>query len=342
MDRKATKIQDVARVAGVSTATVSRAISNPEIVSEVTREAVFEAIRTTGYHINLMARNLRRKRTGAIVVLVPNLGNPFFSRILSGIEQTAAAEGLSVLIVDTKHPDADQAQLVSYLHNTRADGLIALDGSLPRALLGDGQASSAMPPIVFACEWIADSSFPNVAIDNEAGAAMAVRHLHELGHRNIGHVTGPSGNVLTETRLAGTRKALASLGLDIRDEWFIDGDFSLQSGADAARQWLAMEERPTALFCASDQMACGFISELSQEGLSVPGDVSIVGFDDIDIARRFIPPLTTIHQPRNAIGNAAARLLIEQISGDETEAASAVHQVLGVELVVRKSTAPLA
>ncbi|WP_159588071.1 LacI family DNA-binding transcriptional regulator [Chelativorans xinjiangense] len=339
MERKTPNIQDVARLAGVSTATVSRAISTPSVVSEATREAVFDAVRRTGYQINLTARNLRRRRTGAIVVMVPDLGNPFFSRILAGIEHVAAPAGFSVLIVDTKQPHAEEGQLFTYLHNTRADGLISLDGSLPRALLERLDGSNGLPPIVFACEWMAGGLFSKVVIDNAAGAAMAVRHLHGHGHRRIGHVLGPQGNVLTSARLKGTRAALEDLDLRIVPEWFFDGDFSLQSGAEAARAWLALQERPTAVFCASDQMACGFISELSMEGYSVPQDVSVVGFDDIDIARRFIPSLTTIHQPRNDIGAEAAKLLIERI-GNGKAAAPAVEEVLPVELVARESSGP--
>ncbi|MCT8999768.1 LacI family DNA-binding transcriptional regulator [Chelativorans intermedius] len=339
MDRKTPRIQDVARAAGVSTATVSRAISNPSVVSEATRNAVFEAIRSTGYQINLTARNLRQRRTRAIVVLVPNLGNPFFSHILAGIEQVAASAGFSVLIVDTKQPHANEGQLFTYLSSSRADGLIVLDGSLPVALFERRGTAGGLPPVVFACEWIAGSPFSKVMIDNAAGAAMAIRHLHGLGHRCIGHVSGPRGNVLTDTRLQGTRAALAELGLPVRREWFFDGDFSLQSGAEAARAWLALDERPTAVFCASDQMACGFISQLSMEGYTVPRDVSVVGFDDIDIARHFIPPLTTVRQPRNAIGAAAARLLIAQM-GAGTADAPPVEEVLAVELAARRSAAP--
>ncbi|WP_173932459.1 LacI family DNA-binding transcriptional regulator [Chelativorans sp. Marseille-P2723] len=336
MDKKTPNIQDVARVAGVSSATVSRAISNPSMVSDATREAVFEAIAKTGYHINIMARNLRRQRTGAIVVLVPNLGNPFFSLILAGIEQVAAPAGFSVLIVDTRQPHADENQIFTYLHNTRADGLIILDGTLPQDLLE--RRAAVLPPVVFACEWIEGSDFSRVVIDNSAGAAIAVRHLHELGHRHIGHVMGPMANVLTKTRLHGTRAALEELGLPFVPEWFLTGDFSLQSGAEAARRWLALEKRPTGVFCASDQMACGFISELSKVGFSVPRDVSVVGFDDIEIGRHFIPALTTIHQPRRKIGAKAAAMLIDRINGEGSVAVS--EEKFAVRLVMRQSAAP--
>ncbi len=340
LDRKTPNIQDVARLAGVSTATVSRAISNPSIVTEATREAVFDAIRRTGYQINLTARNLRRRRTGAIVVLVPNIGNPFFSQILAGIEQAAAPAGFSVLIVDTTQPHAADEQVFAYLHNTRADGLIVLDGSLRPCLLDRLDSAEAIPPVVFACEWIPGSSFSRVMIDNPAGAALAIRHLHELGHRRVGHIKGPSGNVLTETRLEGTRSAMSELGLEAVPEWFFQGDFSLRSGAEAARRWLALNERPSAMFCASDQMACGFISELSLAGVSVPHDVSVVGFDDIDIGQHFIPALTTVRQPRIQIGATAAELLMERINNG-ANAHARVDRTLDVELIIRQSTAPV-
>jgi len=310
------------------------------MVAEATRNAVLKAVELTGYRINLTASNLRRQRTGAIVVMVPNLGNPFFSSILAGIESVMAPAGFGVLIVDTKQPHANRDQVFAHVHRARADGLIVLDGSLAPELLEPASGDAARPPVVFACEWFSNGQFPSVMIDNKHGAALAVRHLHNLGHRRIGHISGPAGNVLTEARLAGMKEALSTLGLETRPEWFLDGDFSLQSGAAAAVHWQDLEERPTAMFCSSDQMACGFISELNHRGFSVPRDVSVVGFDDIDIAPRFIPALTTIHQPRARIGTMAAEMLVERISHPaEAEAGGTVH-IMPIELIVRESTCP--
>ncbi len=331
------KIKDVARVAGVSTATVSRALSRPEAVAEATRNAVLDAARETGYRINLAARNLRRQQTGAIVVLVPNLGNPFFSEILAGIEAKLTAAGLSVLVVDTGQAKARNDLLYSYLHNSRADGILCLDGSLPDHILKASRMPGMQPPIVFACEWYATSGYPSVRIDNVSGARMAIRHLAGLGHRRIGYVRGPGANVLTEARERGMLLEMESLGLDVREDWFFQGDFTVDSGAAAARQWLEMGDRPTALFCASDMMAFGFISELHHRGVYVPRDVSVVGFDDIDIARRFVPSLTTIRQPRSELGEKAADLLLRLIGGGD--AAPVEAEVLPVELVERESTA---
>lgn len=332
------KIKDVARVAGVSTATVSRALNKPETVAEKTRLAVLEATRKTGYRFNLAARNLRRQRTGSVVVLVPNLGNPFFSSILAGIESTFARRGLNVLVVDTQQPDVQPELVFDYLHNNRADGIISLDGALPDRLMKRSGPLGALPPVVFACEWDREDDFPSVRADNYEGARVAIRHLAALGHRKIGHVMGPPDNVLTTARRDGAMSALTELEYRIRPEWFFEGDFSLESGARAANAWLEMKERPSALFCASDEMAIGLCSELHRNGVHVPRDMSVIGFDDIELARRYIPPLTTIRQPRTDLGIAAAELLLTQMETEGT-AASPTRRTLPVELVVRGSTA---
>lgn len=336
MNRAFPTIQDVARVANVSTATVSRALSNPERVSEETRRLVVEAIRQTGYAVNQTARNLRRRRTGAIVALVPNLGNPFFSKILAGIEATASRAGLNVLIADTRQPHVKPGQLSEYLYNSRADGLLLLDGSLPDAFFADLQR--ATPPIVFCCEWNDDTGLPSVRFDNAGGEALAVRHLHALGHKAIGHIRGPEDNVLTHERARGFEQALDELGLPLRPDWTFEGDFSLAAGARAARRWLELVGRPTAVTAASDQMACGFIAELHRNGVSVPADVSVVGFDDIDIAEQFIPALTTVRQPRIEIGETAAAALIALIRDQDEDDGKVVTQILDAELAIRDST----
>lgn len=337
LKRPSPKISDVARAAGVSTATVSRALSSPAVVSEKTRARVFAAIEETGYIINHAARNLRRQTTGSIVVLVPNLSNPFFSSILSGIAAVISGAGLNVLVADTKQPEGADRQIIQYLNNTRADGLIVLDGQLPEDLFATGDGGRARPPVVFACEWVEGPERPSVTVDNVAGAAMAVDHLIATGHTQIGHVAGPPDNILTVRRRTGAVAALEAAGLAVREDWFFAGDFSLASGIRAARAWLALAERPGAVFCSSDAMACGFMSELHRQGVAVPGDVAVVGFDDIEIAEHFVPALTTIRQPRTAIGETAARMLLERLGGGDTPGESRI--LLPVELIARDSTA---
>jgi len=266
---------------------------------------------------------------------VPNIGNPFFSQILAGIEAAAARAGYSVLIADTRAPHAQAGQLLEYLNNSRADGLIILDGSLSHDFFAAPERP--LPPIVFCCEWRQGSALPSIRVDNEAGAALAVHHLADLGHTRIGHILGPADNVLTHARLAGTRRALAERQLAERPDWFFAGNFLLEAGVEAARSWLALGERPTAVTASSDVMACGFIAELHRAGVSTPRDISVVGFDDIDIAAQFIPGLTTIRQPRLEIGEAAAEMLIELIRNPD-QIGGNWPKMLAAELIVRGST----
>lgn len=330
MKHERPRISDVARLAGVSTATVSRALSNPDMVSEDTRAAVAEAIRSTGYRMNHAARNLRHRRTGGIVALVPGLANPFFAQILSGIAGVLGPAGYNLLVADTRTAEADR--LADYAEPSRADGLIILDGSLPAGML------TGRVPVVEACEWVPGLTAPRIKIDNRAAAGLAIDHLADLGHRRIGYVAGPVGNVLSIARLAGAQERLQARGLPLPEGWIYQGDFSLDSGRAAAAVWLAQPRatRPTALFLTSDAMACGFIGEVQRHGLSVPRDVSVVGFDDIELIAHISPPLTTIRQPRTAIGRMAATRLLERLQGKE---AGDEDTILPVELILRSSTA---
>lgn len=328
MQHQRPKIVDVARLAGVSTATVSRVLSNPEIVSTETRRLVEEAIRQTGYRLNQAARNLRIRRTGGVVALVPNLSNPFFSQILAGMAAVLAPAGYNLLVADTRAEGG--RSILTYAEPSRADGLIVLDGTLP------AEGLTGRLPLVLACEWIPGIAAPRVKIDNREAAALAVDHLVGLGHRRVAHVAGPRRNVLSEARLAGTERALAAHGLPA--PVVLPGDFSLESGRRAGAAWLALpsNQRPTAVFLASDAMACGFIGEVQHHGVMVPRDVSVMGFDDIELVSHMTPALSTIRQPREALGRNAAQRLLDRIEGDDKDD----DTILPVELVLRASTAP--
>lgn len=335
---KTSTLQDVARVARVSTATVSRTLSNPDVVSESTRRRVSEAVKVTGYRINRAARTLRTQRAHSVLVLVPDLSNPFFSTILEGISRYLSQRGYSMLIASTNQVHDSGERLIDYLDDARADGMIVLDGGLDPEVVAMFENAPQSRRILFACEWIEGANFPSVRCQNRQGARTAVRHLYELGHRKIAHVTGPAGNVLMQSRKDAFVDEIATLDLALKPEWIIPGDFSLEAGCLAARVWIGLKDRPTAVFCASDQLAMGFISELSRQGLDVPKNVSVMGFDDIDLAEQFIPPLTSIRQDRQLIGETAAKMLMARIvSPDEEHAEHAA--VLPVSLVVRKSTA---
>ena len=338
MIQKTATIQEVARAANVSPATVSRVLTKSGLVSERTREAVLEAIRATGYRVNQSARNLRMQRASAVLVLVPDLGKPFYSGILAGISEGFAGSGYAVLITDTVNDPLQESALAGYFLDGRIDGAISLDGRLSPTALRECAELGAGEKIVFLCEWVEEERFPVISSENTEGARLAIQHLHALGHRKVAHITGPEGNVLTAARREGMVSERARLGLPVRPEWIIRGDFSLESGRDAAARILDMTDRPTAVFCSADMVAFGLISGLQQGGLRVPEDISVVGFDDIEMSGFYVPALTTIRQDRHKLGLRAAEVLLEKLTSKNGNSKS--EAPLPVELVVRDSTAP--
>ncbi len=339
MIQKPATIQDVARAAGVSAATVSRVLTNPSLVSEATRETVLQAIKSTEYRVNQAARNLRLQRANAVLVLVPNLGKPFYSGILAGISEEFSGTDYAVLIADTDSDPIVDSALAGYFLDGRVDGVISLDGGVRASALRECVDLGVEDRIVFLCEWVEGQKFPVISSDNAEGARLAIRHLHDLGHRKIAHITGPDGNVLTTARREGMVSERARLGLPAQPEWIIRGDFSLESGHDAATRILAMDDRPTAVFCSADMVAFGLMAGLKSGGLRVPEDISVVGFDDIEMSEYYIPALTTIRQDRHGLGRRAARVLLDRLKNKSLERTPEVP--IPVELIVRESTAPL-
>ncbi|KAJ01980.1 LacI family DNA-binding transcriptional regulator [Sulfitobacter mediterraneus] len=339
MIQKPATIQDVARAAGVSAATVSRVLTNPSLVSDTTRETVLQAIKSTEYRVNQAARNLRLQRANAVLVLVPNLGKPFYSGILAGISEEFSGTDYAVLIADTDSDPIVDSALAGYFLDGRVDGVISLDGGVRASALQECVDLGVEDRIVFLCEWVEGQKFPVISSDNAEGARLAIRHLHDLGHRKIAHITGPDGNVLTTARREGMVSERARLGLPAQPEWIIRGDFSLESGHDAATRILAMDDRPTAVFCSADMVAFGLMAGLKSGGLRVPEDISVVGFDDIEMSEYYIPALTTIRQDRHGLGRRAARVLLDRLKNKSLERTPEVP--IPVELIVRESTAPL-
>lgn len=337
MRKEAARIKDVAIAAGVSTATVSRALSNPDKVSTETRKIVMQAVEKTGYILDEAASNFRRQRTGSIVALLPNIANPYYSAILSGISEALAGTSYNLLVVDTNYGRRAEESALQYFNSRRADGIIVLLGSLSADVLRSVVNKSGVPPIVQVGEWPEAPETPRVTIRNREAAKLAARHLVKLGHRDIGFISGQRGNFTTETRLEGLREVLKEAGLALRDDWILPGEFSLASGRTAAEKWLSMEARPSAVFCDSDEIACGFIGRVTRSGIRVPDQVSVVGFDDIEVGAHIYPALTTIHQPRRKIGATVAQMMLDLIEGKPLEEENAV---LDVELIVRDSSAP--
>ncbi|REJ34746.1 MAG: LacI family transcriptional regulator [Bacillota bacterium] len=323
-------MKDVARLAGVSTATVSRILNDPDAGRPETRRRVVAAVKKLGYEPNVSARNLRIRRTATIIVVLPDINNPFFSFIVRGIEDVAHEQGFSVLLCNTDNDLERELQYTKIIGRRGADGAIFLTArvSSPHIL-----TMAARVPVVLACEYI-EGAVSQVSIDNVAAALDATRHLIQLGHKRIAYVNGPPDVVLSRDRLRGYTLALKQAGLPIEEELIVPGTFYLESGVEAARRLLSLDDPPTAVFCANDEMAIGFIKEAYAMGRQVPDDVAVVGFDDIRFAAFYRPALTTIAQPMYEIGQRAARLLLDQIAG---KAQGPESIVLPHRLVVRES-----
>ncbi|PZQ65366.1 MAG: LacI family transcriptional regulator [Phenylobacterium zucineum] len=329
-------IQDVAKDAGVSTATVSRVLSAPERVSEATRARVMAAVDRLGYAPNVAAKSLRTLRTEKILVTVPDISNPFFSQVIRGVEEAASAAGYSVLLGDTRGEEAREEQFARMLRRREADGLIFLGHHLSPALAEMVAALGPKAPVVNGCEYSPELGVSSAHIDNERAAAEAMEHLYALGHRRIGVITGPLVSPLSRDRLAGVTKAARRHGCEA-DLAVATGDFSIDSGRREAEALLAREAPPTAIFCFSDEMAMGALAALRRRDLRCPRDVSVVGFDDTRYAGMLDPPLTSVSQPMEDIGREVVALLLEILSG----ASAGPRQVtLPHRLALRESSGP--
>jgi len=331
--RTVTTIKDVARELGVSVATVSRALSRPELLREDTRGKVIAAVERLGYRPNLLARGLRRGRTRAILLVVPAL-SPFFLEIFAGAEEVARQADFALLLGNCNGDPEREAACFDQVLSGQADGIILLTGVAPA---GYTSGERALPPIVTVLERLPSRpSVPVIRTDHREGAAVATRHLIGLGHRRIAHIAGKRNVPSSARRLQGYRDALAAAGLPHAPELIYSGDFMAQSGRTGIEKLLALDEPPTAVFCGNDEMAFGAIRALHQLGLTVPHDVSIVGFDDQNMAAVYNPPLTTVHIPRYELGRCAALELIDQLEGR-----GVAHEVvLPTHLIVRESAGP--
>lgn len=331
-------IKDVAKLASVSIATVSRTLAQPEKVSEKTRERVMDAVEQTGYIANTLARNFRRRRSNTVVVLVPDIANPFFANIIQGIERVATRHQYRILLGDTQQDPERERAYADLVSQRQADGVICLGRNIPFSYRkGRKSIDPDWPPFVMACEYHGEIPVPTVCIDNVEAAREAVAHLLELGHRNIAFINGPEDSPLCQDRFAGYQRALKSAGLKTTKAWLRHGDFSLASGYRCMHSLLAEKTQPSALFCANDEMAMGAMQACREAGLDLPADMSVMGFDDIAFAAYTHPRLSSVHQPRNRIGEEVMRVMLGMLAG---KAPTQARMVLPHELVIRDSSAP--
>jgi len=327
-----TTISDVAKVAGVSVATVSRVINGIANVSPETTAKVTKAIQELDYRPNLLGRNLRRTKSERILVLLPNISNPFYSEIVKGIEDVANRNGYNIMLCNTDSDIKREKKYIKMLKTRLADGAILMASEISCEELTELAKEVSM---VQCCEYKEGIPVSHVSIDNEKAAYKATKHLISLGHRKIAFIGANNQFLSSNLREKGYLRALSDEGIEPNPDYLCYGDYSYKSGLRNMKKLLNLQERPTAVFCVSDVMAIGAIRLAMEENLKVPEELAVCGFDNIHFSWMFTPSVTTIAQPMYDLGCTAMDALIRIIEGKSSEV---IHYFLEYELIIRDST----
>lgn len=328
-------MKQVASRAGVSISTVSHVINKTRHVSDDVQDSVNKAIRTLNYFPSAVARSLKVAQTHTIGMVIPNNSNPFFAELIRGIEGVCFDKGYAVILCNTDDKPEKQAKYIQVLLEKRVDGLIVIssgyDPDLVRLL------SSRRIPEVTIDRAIPGLVSDNVYVNHELGGYLATRHLLSLGHTQIACLSGPEELSSGNDRMAGYLRALKESQVTVNRSWLIRGEFSSQSGYECMQKLLALPDQPSAVFACNDLLAMGAMCAAHEQGIDIPDDLSIVGFDDIQLASYTCPPLTTMAQPKQEMGEMVANMLIKRMQNKDLPIQ---QQVFQPELRIRKSTAP--
>ncbi len=336
-------IKDVAKAAGVSHSTVSRALANSPLIPESTRRRIERVAQRMGYAPNAIARGLVMRRTQTIGVIVTTIEDPFIAEVVRGIEQVAADHSYRVFLGTSLNDSTREVELVKALREWRVDGVIVASsrvGALYQPLLKEIDA-----PIVLinnqkqnkarSSKSARSDQIRSVAVDDVKGGALATRFLISQGHRAIAYLGGPNDHAANRNRLAGYRRALKQANIPYEPALVMTGSGRADTG-EHALLFFEQSPKPTAIFCYNDMTAIGALSALKQRGLRLPEDVSVVGFDDIPFARYVDPPLTTVHQPKDEMGRLATQMLFDLLDGKQV-----ANVTVPGKLIERGSTRPI-
>ncbi|MEO3739981.1 ribose operon transcriptional repressor RbsR [Kosakonia oryzendophytica] len=306
-------MKDVARLAGVSTSTVSHVINNDRFVSDAIREKVDAAIKTLNYAPSALARSLKINQTRTIGMLITASTNPFYSELVRGVERSCFERGYSLVLCNTEGDEQRMNRNLETLMQKRVDGLLLLCTETHQPSQEIMHRYPSIPTVMM--DWAPFDGDSDLIQDNSLfGGDMATQYLIDKGYTRIACITGPLDKTPARLRLEGYREAMIRAGLTIREGDEIESDFEFGGGFDAMKSLLAMNERPQAVFIGNDAMAVGAYQALYQAGLKIPEDMAIVGYDDIELARYMTPPLTTIHQPKDELGELAIDVLIHRMA----------------------------
>ncbi|HHV61392.1 MAG TPA: LacI family transcriptional regulator [Firmicutes bacterium] len=342
-------IEDVAKLARVSPATVSNVLNQTRPVREDTRKRVLEAVKRLNYRPNEIARSLKRKKTKSVGVIVPSISNPFYPSIVRGIEELLATRGYSILLYNTDRERTKELKAIETFFEKQVDGVVfasaslAINTSYITTLRNNGVAVVAFD------QRLDDPGVDVVTVDNVQGGYIGARYLIELGHSRIAFVSGPLSRLTRRHRFDGYKKALSECGvilneyllrISVNEEEIANGNYEFENGYLQTLSLLKLPQhkRPTAIFAINDLTAIGCLKALQESGIDVPGEISLVGYDDIPLAGFVTPGLTTIVQPKYEMGRIAAQLLLERMEGNYLEGEGRIR-VLEPRLSIRQSTA---
>lgn len=329
---KSISLKDVAKAAGVSPSTVSRALSRHPRISAKTGDRIRGLAQEMGYTPSLPARSLVTRDTATIGMAITQASDPFLGQLVAGVEEAAQSNGYSVFLSSSYRDAVREEEVIRSFYERRATGVIVTGSQIAA---GYTQLRERFPlPIVL----INFPEYPySVSTDNQAGARQVVKHLLHFGHRRIAYIGNRHSYNTNFNRLAGYKSALAQHEIPLDEQLLGEGDGTLPGGIEAASRLLSLPQPPTAIFCFNDMTAMGVLYALERAGVQVPNDCSVAGFDDLDLAAYLRPPLTTVRQPCYQLGQHAMHMLLKLIRGQD----NIRPEILPAELVMRESTGPV-
>jgi LacI family transcriptional regulator len=339
MRQKRITLKDIARETGVHVSTVSRALDPVErrSITEEVASRIQAAAEALGYRPNRIAAGLRTNRTMTVGVMIPDITNVIFPPILRGIESVLEPLGYASIIVNTDSEQDRESRLVDVLRDRGVDGII--HAAVLRSDPSIARAAAEGLPVVTLNRMVEDSQIPYIINDEDAGICEMLRHLRDLGHREIAHLAGPQDLSTGQLRLAAFRNSAATLSLEFRSDLVATARrFDEQEGARCIRNLLASGRKFTAILCANDRLALGAIDELRKHGIDCPHEISVTGFNDMPFLELIRPRLTTVRILQHSAGQTAATVLLQLMNGDKAENIP-TETILPVEIIVRDSTA---
>ena len=328
-------IKDVAKMAGVSTTTVSHVINKTRFVAKETEEAVMQAIKSLKYSPSAVARSLKVNTTKSIGMIVTTSESPYFAEIIHAVEDHCYRQGYSLFLCNTQNDPEKIKNHVEMLTKKRVDGLLVMCSEYTQHSLDVLSSFSSVPMVVM--DWGPNTDTDIIEDNSFTGGYLATKHLIDCGHKAIGLIAGELDKTTARTRYEGFVKAMNEGNLPIHENWIMEGFFEPEDGYECMNKILAQDSLPTAVFCCNDVMALGAISAITEKGLRVPDDISIIGYDNIHSSRFYAPPLTTIHQSKSRLGAQAVNLLFERIANKDNNNHEKHRIAIHPELVIRKS-----